>query len=82
MDVFICIIHRDASKVPGNAGNFDSVDLYNTGSDGKDILVVTLSKNFDSHAGAVGFTVPSSVIPGSYFVKGVYLPVSLTGLRC
>lgn len=55
--------------MPSNAGNFDTVDLYTTGSDGKDSLVTSLSKNFDSHTGTVSVTVPSSVSPGSYFVK-------------
>lgn len=63
---------RDASKVPKDQGNFDSVDLYSS-ANGKETLVTSLSTGFDSHSGAVGFTVPSSVAPGTYYVKSEFL---------
>ena len=69
MQFMNCVVYRDASKVPATTGNFVSVDLYNTGSDGKDNLITSLSQNFDSAMGSIGFTVPGSVAPGSYFVK-------------
>lgn len=61
--------NRDASKVPNTAENFDAVSLYSMASDGTETLVSSLSTNFSSHAGAIGFTVPQSVAPGSYYVK-------------
>ncbi|KIP10051.1 hypothetical protein PHLGIDRAFT_18441 [Phlebiopsis gigantea 11061_1 CR5-6] len=63
------VVSWDATKVPQTTGNFVSVDLYNTGSNGKDNLITSLSQNFDSATGSIGFTVPGSVTPGSYFVK-------------
>ncbi|GJE90988.1 hypothetical protein PsYK624_071350 [Phanerochaete sordida] len=63
------VVSWDTSKVPNTAENFDAVTLYTTASDGTETLVSSLSTNFSSHAGAVGFTVPQSVAPGTYYVK-------------